>query len=205
MVYRTHLPPPDPDEDVPADVPPGPSEPPPGPDPVAPPGEPDPAGPPIKEPPVRFVANVINGLNVGCPKKAINGQIVFPGNGPFFREGGRRTIALCSLIFWRIDGIFCVLLVLRWRPEFSTRLASLPRSLVSITEVRVTQAESLVLILTTSATTKRDIFGIAANPLIATARFNQRGFLVATKATTLSGNGNCLQSIVCHGLPRIKR
>ena len=118
----------------------------------------------------------------------------------FFWEGRQRTIALCSLIFWCIDGVFRILLVLRWSPEFSTGLASFPRTFVSVGKVRVTQAESLVFILTTCPTAKRNKFGIATNPLIAAARFNQRGFLVTTKTATFSRNGNGLQSIVCHGL-----
>src|SRR2546425_8014596 len=116
----------------------------------------------------------------------------------FFWEGRRHLFTLCGLIFWCIDGVFRVLLVLRWCPELSTGLASFPRTFVAVGKVRVTQGESLVFILTTCTTAKRNKFGIATNPLIAAARFNQRGFLVTTKTATFSGNGSCLQSIVCH-------
>ena len=81
---------------------------------------------------------------------------------------------------------------------FLAVLAGLPRSRMSTSIMWITQAESLMFILTSPTTLKRCIGCVAANPLVATRRLNQCGRLVTTKATMFSRDGFCFHSIVGH-------
>jgi hypothetical protein len=95
-------------------------------------------------------------------------------------------------------GVFIEFFIVRRIHIFLAVFAGLPRSRMSTLIMWITQTESLMLILTSPATLKRCIGGVAANPLVATRRFNQWGRLVTTKATMFSRDGLCLHSIVGH-------
>ena len=70
-------------------------------------------------------------------------------------------------------GVFIKLLII-WRIHiFLAVLAGLPRSRMSIGIMWITQAEALMFILTSPATLKRCIGGVAVIPLVATRRFTQ--------------------------------
>ena len=91
-------------------------------------------------------------------------------------------------IFWPIDRVFRIPLVISWRPERTALLTAFPRAAMLILIVGIAQAEAFVLHLAPPTPSKRKKRRITTNPLITTRRFDQRCFGIATEATMLAGH-----------------
>ena len=102
-------------------------------------------------------------------------------------------------IFWPIDRVFRIPLVISWRPELTALLTTFPRAAMLILKVGIAQAEALVLYLAPPAPSKRQKRCITTNPLITTRRFDQRRLGIATEATMLTSHRFGFHSVVCHG------
>src|SRR6266700_1951893 len=96
--------------------------------------------------------------------------------------------------------MFRIRFVLLRCPELSAFLTGLPRTRVPINVVGIAQRKAFVLILAAPPTSKRHKSGIAAYPLLATRRLQQRRRGITTKAAMLTGNGFGCHPIVCHHL-----
>ena len=101
-------------------------------------------------------------------------------------------------IFWPIDRVFRIPLVISWRPERTALLTALPRATMLVLIVGVTQAEALVLHLAPPAPSKRQKRCITTNPLITTRRFDQRRCGIATEATMLAGYRCGFHAVIRH-------
>jgi hypothetical protein len=103
-------------------------------------------------------------------------------------------------IFWPIDRVCRIPLVISWRPERTALLTAFPRAAMLILIVGIAQTEAFVLHLALPTSSKRKERRITTNPLITTRRFDQRRLGIATEATMLTNNRFGFHAVVCHGL-----
>ena len=89
-------------------------------------------------------------------------------------------------IFWPINRVFRIRLVISWRPERTARLTAFPRAAMLILIVGRAHAEAFVLHLAPPTPSKRKKRPITTNPLITTQRFDQRRFGIATERTMIA-------------------
>src|SRR4029453_4364082 len=86
-------------------------------------------------------------------------------------------------IFWPIDRVFRIPLVISWRPELPALLTAFPRAAMLIFIVGIAHAEAFVFHLTSTAASKRQKGRITTDPLLTTRRFHSRRLRIATEAT----------------------
>ncbi len=102
-------------------------------------------------------------------------------------------------IFWPIDRVFRIRLVISGRPELTALLTAFPRAAMLILIVGIAQAKAFVLHLAPPTPSKRQKGRITTNSLLTTRRFDQRRVGIATEATMRAGHRFGFHAVVCHG------
>src|SRR4030095_1387332 len=75
-------------------------------------------------------------------------------------------------IFWPIDWIFRIPLVITWRPEIPAFLTAFPRTTVLILIVGIAHTKAFILPLASPPASKRHKGRITTDPLLTTRRFD---------------------------------
>jgi hypothetical protein len=93
-------------------------------------------------------------------------------------------------IFWPIDRVFRIRLVISGRPELTALLTAFPRAAMLILIVGIAHAEAFVLHVAPPAPSKRQKRRITTNPLLTTRRFDQRRIGIAASITASATFGH---------------
>jgi hypothetical protein len=104
-------------------------------------------------------------------------------------------------IFWPIERVFCLGLLISRRPEITALLTALPRAAMLSLRVGITPTKAFVLHLTPPATSQGKKGRITAHPWLTARRRDSRRRGIAPATALLAGHRLGCHPVVGHGLP----